>query len=297
MRVSATDLRETAAPPPGVLIVGRHDGQPDYAVRRTAGAPSWLLLWTESGAGHVRQGGVETTAGPGSLVLLAPGVHHTYRTAPDAAHWGLWWAHFLLRPGWEQRLRPYDLGSGCHVMPDLHPGARTGVAAALRQAHADSRWTGTGAPPRPVSATRRAAPASVATGPDAVALALGSVERALLLATSPSGGTGPGDARVRRAQALIDADPAAAHTVDSLAAAVALSPSRFAHLFAKETGSTPMRALREARLRHAACLLTSTELTVAQVAAASGFAGPFHFSHAFRGRYGTPPKAYRSAAG
>ena len=91
---------------------------------------------------------------------------------------------------------------------------------------------------------------------------------------------------MRRAQELIAADPGAPHTVRSLAAEVALSPSRFAHLFTRQLGRSPMRALREARLRHAARLLESTDLSVERVAAASGFASPFHFNRVFRERYG-----------
>ncbi|CAL9341463.1 hypothetical protein SUDANB176_00279 [Streptomyces sp. enrichment culture] len=78
------------------------------------------------------------------------------------------------------------------------------------------------------------------------------------------------------------------HTTALLVGAVALSPPRFAHLFAEQTGTTSMRALREARPRHAA-------RPAARVAEASGFAGPFHFSRALRRRYGVPPRGYRAA--
>jgi AraC family transcriptional regulator of arabinose operon len=102
------------------------------------------------------------------------------------------------------------------------------------------------------------------------------------------------DERIRRAEDLIAADPGAPHTVRSLAEGVSLSPSRFAHLFTEEVGRSPMQALREARLRHAARLLEATDLPVERVAAASGFSSPFHFNRVFRRRYGTPPGAYRS---
>jgi AraC family transcriptional regulator of arabinose operon len=55
-----------------------------------------------------------------------------------------------------------------------------------------------------------------------------------------------------------------------------------------------MRALREARLQHATRLLEGTDLSVERVAAASGFASPFHFNRVFRVRYGTPPGTYRA---
>src|SRR5438067_1840131 len=77
--------------------------------------------------------------------------------------------------------------------------------------------------------------------------------------TTPTPGA---DARMRRAEALIAADPGAPHTVRSLAQSVSLSPSRFAHLFTQQFGQSPMRALREARLRHAARLLEGSDLSV-----------------------------------
>ncbi|MER5665877.1 helix-turn-helix transcriptional regulator, partial [Streptomyces mirabilis] len=119
-------------------------------------------------------------------------------------------------------------------------------------------------------------------------------ERGRLLAAARAERRRPDlDARVRHAEAVIAADPGAPHTVRSLAGAVALSPSRFAHLFTEQLGRSPMRALREARLLHAARLLEATELPVERVAAASGFTSAFHFSRVFRQRYGTPPGAYR----
>ncbi|WP_346428812.1 helix-turn-helix transcriptional regulator [Streptomyces sp. Z26] len=152
-----------------------------------------------------------------------------------------------------------------------------------------------------------------AQGAAARELALGGVEEVLVLAAAAArhpgtAGNGDGDGdgkgrgpardrvdpRVRRAEALLLADPAAPHTVASLAERVALSPSRLAHLFAAQLGRTPMEAVRDARLRHAARLLEMTDLPVARVAAAAGFAGPSHFSRLFRARYGAPPGAFRT---
>jgi AraC family transcriptional regulator of arabinose operon len=128
-------------------------------------------------------------------------------------------------------------------------------------------------------------------------LALCSLESIVLL-TAATARTEPRrsgiDARVRRAEALIAADPGAPHTVASLAAGVSLSPSRFAHLFSRQLGQSPMRALLAARLLHAARLLEATDLPVERVAAASGFTSQFHFNRVFRQRYGTPPGAYRA---
>ncbi|MEV1171631.1 helix-turn-helix domain-containing protein, partial [Nonomuraea sp. NPDC049784] len=48
------------------------------------------------------------------------------------------------------------------------------------------------------------------------------------------------------------------------------------------------------RVRRAASLLEVTDLDVGQVAAASGFVSPFHFSRAFKREYGLPPRDYRA---
>ncbi|GAB2758576.1 hypothetical protein GCM10027072_66110 [Streptomyces bullii] len=282
------------APPPGLVVVGRFEQPAGYRVNRPRGADSWLFTWTTGGHGRLRQGGVEVRAAAGDLVVLAPGVPHRYGTEPGTGHWQFWWAHCQARPAWPSWLRPYEAGDGTYVVTPTPAGLHTRVAAAFGRMLADARWTGTDAPPAAASPDGQIA---VAHGSAARELALCSLEEVVLLTTTTARSPAPSpghDARIRRARALIDADPGAPHTVRSLAEGVALSPSRFAHLFTQQLGQSPMRALREARLRHAARLLESTDLPVERVAAASGFASPFHFSRLFRARYGMPPGAYRT---
>ncbi|MFJ9705183.1 helix-turn-helix domain-containing protein [Streptomyces sp. NPDC101234] len=291
--MSAEELPGTAvpAPPLGMVVTGRYDQGPGYRVNRPKGSSSWLLTWTTDGRGLLRQGATRILARPGDLVVLAPGIPHSYTVGPGAGRWRFWWTHCEARPAWAQWLGPGAVGDGVYAVGA--PGAlHTRIEAAFHRVLADSRWTGTGAPPAPAPGDD---PVAVAHGSAARELALCALEEVVLLATAGAHRTPPGpDDRVRRAEELIAADPGAPHTVGSLAARVALSPSRFAHLFTRQTGVAPMRALREARLRHAVRLLESTDLTVERVAAASGFPSPFHFSRVFRERYGVPPGAYRS---
>ncbi|MFI6386919.1 helix-turn-helix domain-containing protein [Nonomuraea sp. NPDC050540] len=370
--MSADDMSIPAAE---LVIVGHYDKGPGYATRRPSGSPSWLLMWTQEGAGLVEQGGAALTAGAGDLVVLASRAAHHYRT--EGERWRFWWVHFQPRPSWVTWLRPYALSPGCHLAPGPHqrtpttqptlppgttlghgdnlgsrtnlppgsPGAAAGeppsvsgrIERAFLRAHAYARWSGRGVPPEPGETSRPVA----AMAERARELVLGAVEEILLLATAAPdafgpelgdgemgpgawgasapdaggvsapgpgglGGPGPGgsrgvgglrgvgvDRRVARALELIAAEPGAPHTVTSLAAAVALSPSRFAHVFAERTGRTPMRAVRAARLAHAAQLLEATDLDIGQVAAACGFVSPFHFSRTFAQEYGLPPRAYR----
>lgn len=297
--MSADGLPETAAPgdpapPPGLVVVGYFDQPAGYGVNRPRGADSWLFTWTTGGQGRLRHGYAEARAGAGDLVVLAPGVPHRYGVEPGACHWEFWWAHCQARPSWGSWLRPYDTGEGMYVVTPTPDAVHGRVEAAFRRMLADARWTGTEAPP---DGTPGDEPVAVAHGTAARELALCSLEEVVLLTAGTARAPQPrpgADPRVGRAQALIAADPAAPHTVGSLAGHVALSPSRFAHLFTQQTGQSPMRALREARLRHAARLLESTDLSVERVAAASGFVSPFHFNRVFRERYGMPPGAYRA---
>jgi AraC family transcriptional regulator of arabinose operon len=283
------------APPPGLVVVGRFDQPAGYSVNRPHGADSWLFTWTTGGHGRLRQGTAGVRAGAGHLVVLAPGTPHGYGVAPGAPHWRFWWAHCQARPSWSPWLRPHGTGDGMYVVGPAPAALHDRVEAAFRRMRAAARWTGTGAPPTGTAEDDRVA---VAHGTAARELALCALEEVVLLtaASADAPRTRPGvDARIRRVEALIAADPGAPHTVRSLAAGVALSPSRFAHLFTQQLGRPPMRALREARLRHAARLLESTDLSVDRVATASGFASPFHFNRVFRERYGMPPGAYRAS--
>ena len=290
----ADDLPATAvpgdpSPPPGLVVVGHFDESGGYGVHRPRGSDSWLFTWTTGGRDRLGQGASEVRAGAGDLVVLAPGVPHTYGVEPGAGHWRFWWVHCQARPSWTPWLRPYDTGDGLYAITPVPAALHDRVEAAFRRMYADARRPGGGEPDDRSAIV-------VANGTAARELALCALEEALVVTAAAARPAAPSaglDDRIRRAQDLIAADPGAPHTVRSLAGQVALSPSRFAHLFTERVGQSPMRALREARLRHAARLLEGTDLSVERVATACGFASPFHFTRVFRARYGRPPGAYR----
>lgn len=277
---------EAPVPPAEVVIVGRFNEQDGYSVHRSAGARNWLLTATLHGHGRFRHGGVSVSAGAGDLVLLGPAVLQSYAAVGS---WSFWWAHFQLRTALRAKLQAHQVGPALYVLRDLPAHVRSRIAETFRQVHADARWSGH----EPAPATEPATPATTAV-PASRDLAVNGIESVLLLALAAAGDPAdPIDPRVRLAQSRMLADPAGPHTVATLAAGVALSPSRFAHLFAAHTGESPMQALHGARLEHAARLLEATDLDVGRIARASGFASPFHFSRAFKARYGVPPSAYQ----
>lgn len=83
-------------------------------------------------------------------------------------------------------------------------------------------------------------------------------------------------------------------TIRTLAALVGLSPSRFAHLFRRATGASPVRFLHSLRMTRARQLLEETRLPVRDVMRLVGWKDPSHFSRDFRRRFGVGPRRYRA---
>ena len=81
--------------------------------------------------------------------------------------------------------------------------------------------------------------------------------------------------------------------LDDLCRAACASPSKLASLFRNAEGTTPMGWIRERRMERACELLTSTEESIASVAASVGFARQGSFSEAFKERFGVTPHRYR----
>jgi AraC family transcriptional regulator, glycine betaine-responsive activator len=80
----------------------------------------------------------------------------------------------------------------------------------------------------------------------------------------------------------------------AIARAAGLSPRHLDRLFAAELGMTWSDVYRKLRLEHALRLLRQSPLSLAQIAYATGFSSPGHFSRAFRAMFGLPPGTWRA---
>jgi AraC-like DNA-binding protein len=96
------------------------------------------------------------------------------------------------------------------------------------------------------------------------------------------------------ARSLIDDDPAASLTLDDLARASGLSRFQVLRGFVKATELTPHAYLVQRRIALARRLIGGGS-TLADAAAASGFADQSHMTRIFVRKYGLSPGAYAAA--
>ncbi|CAG9184948.1 AraC family transcriptional regulator [Cupriavidus pampae] len=103
-----------------------------------------------------------------------------------------------------------------------------------------------------------------------------------------------GDINIARAFSHMAARPGADHSVDALAQIAFLSRSSFMARFTEVVGLPPMTVLRKLRMRQAASMLNTEELSVDQIARSVGYASRSSFLKAFHDAYDTLPSDYRA---
>jgi AraC family transcriptional regulator, activator of mtrCDE len=104
------------------------------------------------------------------------------------------------------------------------------------------------------------------------------------------------DPALSRAVDAMLAEPGAPHSLDRLAERAAMSRTTFSERFGAAFGRPPMAFLRDLRLREAAKLLQTTDLPVKAIAAKVGFASRSHFSRAFKAQFERDPGQFRAEA-
>jgi transcriptional regulator GlxA family with amidase domain len=102
------------------------------------------------------------------------------------------------------------------------------------------------------------------------------------------------DARVKTVISMMERSLGDCISLRALANSVNLSPSRLRQLFTKETGQSPLQYLRDVRMRTAERLLTTTFLSIKEVAFVIGSRHVSSFVHSFKRRHGVTPGEFRA---
>jgi len=98
---------------------------------------------------------------------------------------------------------------------------------------------------------------------------------------------------LRRVREFIEAHLAENISIQALATIAGLSVYHFARAFKQSEGITPHGYLVKCRVRRAQDLLAATDLSLSEVALASGFADQSHCARRFREHVGVAPGSYR----
>ena len=103
--------------------------------------------------------------------------------------------------------------------------------------------------------------------------------------------------RVSRATQHIHANPYKRFSLDELAQKAQLKKSYFSQLFRQVHGTSPLQYATSLKLEHAKSLLVSTDLPIAAIAHACGFADEYYFSRLFKKHNDLSPSAFRRQEG
>jgi AraC family transcriptional regulator of adaptative response / DNA-3-methyladenine glycosylase II len=112
--------------------------------------------------------------------------------------------------------------------------------------------------------------------------------------TAPDMGAWRGTSNtVSRALSLIEAGALDDNDVDALAGRLGVGERHLRRLFRQHLGAAPVSVAQTRRVLLAKALIHQTDLSMAQVALASGFGSVRRFNETFQALYGRPPSALR----
>jgi AraC family carnitine catabolism transcriptional activator len=104
---------------------------------------------------------------------------------------------------------------------------------------------------------------------------------------------GTGNARVVKAVAMMEAALERPVATQALAARLGVTSRQLERLFRSHLGATPGHHYLGLRLARARQFLQQTEMTMAEIAVATGFSSASSLSRAYRGHYGVAPRSDR----
>ena len=273
---------DSPSPPPGIVHADLFVQPYGYFARRSNGTRDWLLTFTQSGTGKYRTA-AEANAPAfdccmGDVVILQPGAYHDYGTAAEDAPWNFYWAHFTPRNHWLGWLRLPEVAPNIHRQHIANAAARERIQTAFvrlvgdRRSHELSHWR--------------------------EELAANALEEILIVMAQQRARDAERvlDERVEATLRYLHEHYAQPIVVSEMAQRVGLSPSRLAHVFKEQVGSSLIETALRLRLKQAANLLEFSALTIQQIAEQVGFESAFYLSRQFKVRYGVSPSGYRQRA-
>jgi AraC-like DNA-binding protein len=236
----------------------------DHLRSRTEGSPQAIVILCVEGAGWCRLPSGRYEVEAGQALVIPAGVAHEYGAAADRP-WTIWWLHLggadvpeLIGALGGPVVRVGDAYRAVSLMDEVLTGMERDDSVRSRQAAAGAAW-----------------------------------HLLALLAAGQTGAPASRNDAIQQAQQYLREHLGARTSVAELAALARLSPSHFAALFRRATGTGVLQYQTRLRMSRARELLDTTDQAVAEIARTLGYADPFYFSRQFRSVHGASPSDYR----
>ncbi len=254
-----------------VTHIGHFGPAPDHFVERQHGTAEFILIYCLAGQGHCKTGGRDWPIATGDAIILRPRAAHTYHAHPGDP-WTIFWFHFT-----GERAADYLAALGLEEdSPILHAPRPN----ALRQAFEESY--------------RHALHGFSDSSLLGLSTGLARLVGLLRIYSRPRGlRTHRTEDRVLSAIRRMQAEPTRAWSLDELATEAGMSAPYFCEMFRKQVGCPPMQFVIRQRIQMACALMHEPGLSIAQIAARTGYEDAYYFSRLFRRHTGQSPQEYR----
>jgi AraC family transcriptional regulator, arabinose operon regulatory protein len=240
----------------------------DHRRSRPEGSSQVIVIVCVEGAGWCRLPSGRSEVSAGQALVIPAGVPHTYGAAAGRP-WTIWWLHLAGADAGELAGAVVaDPDRPVVEVADVYRAVSLIDEALGRMEHDDS-----------VPSRRAAAGAAW--------------HLLALLAAGQTGAPGSRSDAIRQAQEYLRDHLGSRTSVAELAALAQLSPSHFAALFRRATGTSVLRYQTRLRMSRARELLDTTDRPIAEIARTLGYTDPFYFSRQFTRIHGVSPTAYR----
>ncbi|WP_372764348.1 arabinose operon transcriptional regulator AraC [Litorivivens sp.] len=271
---SVLDTNAIIRQPVVIGLAEREAGSPfDVELSQPARNIRWVILYTVKGQATLKAGIRDMRIGPGDVLLLPPNAMYHLNRSPDSARWNHYWLSFHPHTDWRHHLDwPMPAPHVGHV--NVPQSERNRIRTILNDLMDNSLH------------------------PTAV---MHDLEANLLLqfilrcrSYFPDSHHRVSDERVENAKRFVEEHLSEAFTLEQVAEAVYMSPSRLAALFKSHTGLSVFSWRNERRLIQAAHRLRSSDEPISSIGTQLGFSDPTYFSRTFRQHIGCSPKQYRN---
>ena len=237
--------------------------------------PCWTLHLTTKGKALFLNEQMELEVNPGDMMLLQPEAHYHYGLHPAADEWHHLWALFQPRPHWGEWLNWQTLDQGVQYLSIGDPQIREQLIVIFQSLIA----------------------LKDTSSPYQADLQYNRLEELLIRAkeNQPDGEHKQADQRIANACDYIMRHLSQSFSVDDVATACNLSPSRIAHLFKQQMGVSLKAWSNSMRLQQARKLLLNSSDSISSIARQVGYEDPAQLAKSFKKNMGCSPREFRQS--